>query len=314
MRDVVVIGGGLTGLAAAYELERHDVRYTLIEVKPQLGGSIAVGNVAGFTFDAGPMVHTLSNSATFSQTLTQLVLADATATVADHEITFANGTHTLIEAFAQHITAPVIYRMAVSTLGRFGRSHYSICMENGMVLDARALIIASPARHSERMLHTLIPEAAHRLRDYRYQHVAYISVGYNSVDGPFPKTVEAGYPVVSLTELCDLPRMPAGTTLLQVGLRYEPEHGLPDDPVGELAALLDWPLNPLADYIGVWPDGETIMWKDEHHADRLRAVQALLPDSVALCGSDYIPTGQMPRLDERIAQGTQAARQVIATL
>lgn len=40
MRDVVIIGGGLSGLAAAYELEKHNVDYTLIEVKRELGGSI----------------------------------------------------------------------------------------------------------------------------------------------------------------------------------------------------------------------------------------------------------------------------------
>ena len=33
MRDVVVIGGGLSGLAACYELEKCGAAYTVIEVK-----------------------------------------------------------------------------------------------------------------------------------------------------------------------------------------------------------------------------------------------------------------------------------------
>ena len=36
MRDVVVIGGGLSGLAACYELERCGAAYTVIEVKAAL--------------------------------------------------------------------------------------------------------------------------------------------------------------------------------------------------------------------------------------------------------------------------------------
>ena len=37
----VVIGGGLAGLAAAYELSQRGVQVTLLERSPQLGGKIA---------------------------------------------------------------------------------------------------------------------------------------------------------------------------------------------------------------------------------------------------------------------------------
>ncbi|MEO1068544.1 MAG: FAD-dependent oxidoreductase, partial [Cyanobacteria bacterium J06638_6] len=37
----VVIGGGLAGLAAAYELSQRGVAVTLLERSPQLGGKIA---------------------------------------------------------------------------------------------------------------------------------------------------------------------------------------------------------------------------------------------------------------------------------
>ena len=40
MRDVVVIGGGLSGLAACYELEKRGAAYTVIEVKRRFGGGI----------------------------------------------------------------------------------------------------------------------------------------------------------------------------------------------------------------------------------------------------------------------------------
>ena len=52
--DVAVIGGGITGLAAAYELHRRAVPFTLLERSPRLGGVVRTDQVDGFTIDAGP--------------------------------------------------------------------------------------------------------------------------------------------------------------------------------------------------------------------------------------------------------------------
>jgi len=52
--DVAVVGGGASGLAAAYELHRQGVRFALLDAAPQLGGVIRTDHVDGFTLDAGP--------------------------------------------------------------------------------------------------------------------------------------------------------------------------------------------------------------------------------------------------------------------
>jgi oxygen-dependent protoporphyrinogen oxidase len=52
--DVVIIGGGISGLSAAYELERRGVPYTLLESSPRLGGLIRTEYLDGFTIEAGP--------------------------------------------------------------------------------------------------------------------------------------------------------------------------------------------------------------------------------------------------------------------
>jgi oxygen-dependent protoporphyrinogen oxidase len=52
--EVAVIGGGIAGLAAAYELHRRKVPFHLFERAPRLGGVILSEHVDGFTFDAGP--------------------------------------------------------------------------------------------------------------------------------------------------------------------------------------------------------------------------------------------------------------------
>ena len=54
MLDVAVIGGGVSGLAAAYELHRRSVPFTLFERAPRVGGVVRTERREGFTIDAGP--------------------------------------------------------------------------------------------------------------------------------------------------------------------------------------------------------------------------------------------------------------------
>jgi oxygen-dependent protoporphyrinogen oxidase len=53
MIDTIVVGGGIAGLAAAYELHRRRVRFLLLEQRPRLGGVILSEKSAGYVFDAG---------------------------------------------------------------------------------------------------------------------------------------------------------------------------------------------------------------------------------------------------------------------
>src|SRR5579871_5080889 len=59
MTRIAIIGGGISGLAAAYELEQHrsagaDVEYTLYESSPQLGGVLRTEHIDGCVVEAGP--------------------------------------------------------------------------------------------------------------------------------------------------------------------------------------------------------------------------------------------------------------------
>ena len=49
-----IIGGGITGLAAAYELTIRRVPFQLFEASPRLGGIIRTEQLDGFTIEAGP--------------------------------------------------------------------------------------------------------------------------------------------------------------------------------------------------------------------------------------------------------------------
>ena len=52
--DVVIVGGGISGLAAAYELQQRGLRFELLEASSRFGGVILTETIDGFTIDAGP--------------------------------------------------------------------------------------------------------------------------------------------------------------------------------------------------------------------------------------------------------------------
>ncbi|PJF21809.1 MAG: hypothetical protein CUN56_09200 [Phototrophicales bacterium] len=306
MRDVVVIGGGLSGLAAAYELEKRGVPYTLIEVKSRLGGSIESVESNGFIFDSAPMCHAVDDPAFFEAYLAELGLKDAVFINDDGLLVFHRGTQVLIDALKAKITAPIMFRMAVSTLGMLDAERFAICMENGLLLDAKALIVAAPARYAERMFYTLVPEIAFRLLDYRYDNIVRVSLGYSHTN-TLPLEYGHDTPIVDLRVAR---RMPKDSLTVQAALRIE-EAEQPFDVVGELAALMGWGLNPAADHIARWNESDPIMWRQSDHVENMHRIQALLPMGVALIGSDYIPTNKPPHIDERIRQGLQAAQALV---
>lgn len=51
---IAIIGGGIAGLAAAYELSHHACTVVLYEASPRLGGKVRSGVIGGRTIDVGP--------------------------------------------------------------------------------------------------------------------------------------------------------------------------------------------------------------------------------------------------------------------
>lgn len=54
MRRAVIVGGGVSGLSAAYELSKAGIPSTLIERRPRLGGVVQTDRVEGCVLEAGP--------------------------------------------------------------------------------------------------------------------------------------------------------------------------------------------------------------------------------------------------------------------
>ena len=63
---VVVIGGGIAGLAAAFFLRDEPVRVTLLEGSPRLGGKLSASEVAGVPVDEGAETIPVAASSSMS--------------------------------------------------------------------------------------------------------------------------------------------------------------------------------------------------------------------------------------------------------
>lgn len=307
MRDVVIIGGGLSGLAAAVELESLKIPYTLIEVKKRLGGSIATLRQDGFVLDTGSFAFPRAADWSF---LAEFGLEDALYPVNDYHlqrmVVFKDGTQSVIDALAKQVKGTLIHRMAVSSLGAF-EGRYMLCMENGLMWDAKALIVAAPARHVERMFRTFIPEISEGLMDYRYDTITRVALGYRSENVTDPGRMVWGDMATAFYYTTDHPhRTPQGHTLIQLGARFPLERTTPELLVSTIQGQLGWPQETALTHVSTWAEADPLPPHSRNFKENMTALESLLPDGVALAGSDYHGLG----LPERVASGRAAARKV----
>ena len=311
MRDVVVIGGGLSGLAACYELEKRGLAYTVIEVKRRFGGGIRSRAEAGFIMDASAFAfRPIADDAL----LEDMGLRERMIQFSAESFLFADGTETLIGALAKRLQGGRLMRMAVSSVGRL-RGRFTICLENGIMLDAGALILAVPARFVARMLWNLAPEAAERLARFRYDSMLRVSLGYHKRDLPdrIGGALDETFPFIISTD--EPERVPDRDHLLiQVGLRRSADMSA-DDAIRAVTQHFGWRASPLVGRVDYWAEADLMSDYGAAHRISLRAIRDLLPPAVRLIGSDYCSTSPevhgVAYLDERIGAGRQAARDAL---
>lgn len=329
MTDIIIIGGGLTGLAAAYELERLGADYTLIEVRPRLGGSIITERGAGFVVDGGAFVLEQYDDWPF---LAPLALSDALVPLGKYRdgrlVIFRDGTQMLTDALAARLTRPILKRMAVSSIGWLSEQRLGICLENGLLIDARAAIVTAPARYAAHMLYDLNPEIGLRLVDHRYDPVVRISLGYRAADvAHLPSNADdlkaqtgvgEGFKFLQTYSSAAMPsRVPSDHVLVRAGVRLDEamlaahvhEGRLSEAAQAEAIARVRAAIGnaePVVSWAHFWPEADSLTRYLPEHAENMAAIEALLPPNVALVGSDY----RARRLDQAVMQGWAAARRV----
>ena len=303
MPEVVIVGGGLTGISAAWELERLKIPYRLIEVKKRLGGSIMTRREAGFVLDGVGFEHEKYGEWGF---LAELGLDDALIPISKYRdgqiVMFRDGTQTLVDAIEKRLTAPIMLRMAVSSIGQVGANHFGVCLENGLMLDARAVIICAPARYAEHMLRSLAPEAALLLMDYRYDPVVRVSLGYRAEDAPeLPENLPFKF-----VQRYTLPeRVPAGHVLVRAGVRLDETIQSPSAAQRQVRELLGGD-EPLVQWAYHWAEADSLSRYLPEHVETMDALDQLLPPGVVIAGSDY----RARHIDQQVEQGRAAARKI----
>ncbi len=309
MQDVIIVGGGLTGMSAAWELEQRRIPYRLIEVKNRLGGSIVTRREAGFVLDGAGLDHEQYDDWAF---LAELGLENALVPMGKYRdgqlVTFRDGTQTLTDAIERRLTAPIMKRMAVSSLGHIGAGNFGVCLENGLMLDARAVIVTAPARYAEHMLRSLEPSAALLLMDYRYDPVVRVSLGYRAEDvTSIPKAgFSANLPLKFIQRYTLPERVPAGHVLIRAGIRLDETVKSPDDALRRVRDLLNVPADPVVQWAYYWAEADPLSRYLPEHAEAMDALDRLLPSGVVVAGSDY----RAKRLDQQVEQGRAAARRI----
>ena len=317
MSDLIIIGGGLTGLAAAWRAEALGVDYTLIEVKPRLGGAIRTERRAGYILDSTAFIIEKYGAWDF---LEPLGLSDAMRYVGRYRdgrlAIFKEGTQTLIDALAARITHPIMTRMAVSSLGLLDstakKPRYGVCLENGLLLESRAVIITSPARHLAHMLYSLNPEAALLFDGYEYDHIARVHLGYKTSD--LKPTIQLTDPPPSLKyiERYDYAdRVPPDHVLIRAGIRLEssaPPNA--DALIAQVRALIPTNADPVMSWVAYWAEADPLTRHLPEFPAMMDQAESLLTPTKTISGSDY----RAQRLDQQVRDGRAAAEKIAAAL
>jgi protoporphyrinogen oxidase len=312
MKDVVIIGGGLSGLSAAYELEQRQIPYRLIEVKPRLGGSIVTERYEQrFVLDGGPFVFPRVGDWSFLSELglSEDVFCSAYDSHRRDLVAFKDGTQIIIDALAKRLTGILIHRIAVSSLGQLN-GRFTLCLENGLMWDAAALIVAAPARHAERLFRTLAPQVSQQLFNYLYDSIYRISLVYRKADMPQPPLFPWDVAIPFYYWVDDRARVLADHLLIHVGVRLPLDHTSPETLIHWVHGHLKARNQPVIARADVWPEADPLPPHTPDFQAKMTELQTFLPPGIALIGSDYHGL----TLAQRFNAGRAAAQRIAAQL
>jgi len=309
--EVIVVGGGFTGLAACMELERRSVPYLLVEVKRTLGGSLRSVEQGGVWHDCGAMAFVDRLPEDF---LASLGLADQRIDVRDGVVTLPRGMGQLVTAMSARLTGPRMMRTAVSSLGLV-EGQWGVCMENGVLLTAPRVIVAAPARYAARMLTNPLPEALPLLLGFVYGDVTYVSLLFDADTLPERVPFRRDVAYIYHLRLAHPLRVGDGRVLIQVGLRLDPRAATADEVAAHVCETAGLPA-PLACAMGHWPESDALSVFHPDHSAHVMALMGMLPPRLALANSDFTldPSvrGGVLRLAERLEAAHAAVTRVLA--
>ncbi|GAB1421311.1 hypothetical protein MASR2M15_14680 [Anaerolineales bacterium] len=289
MVDITVVGGGLAGLAACATLEAQQIDYRLIEVKGVLGGSIQTVRYEETLIDTGIFAFDEAEKNALEQ---GLGLEDAFFPI-NRGFAFKQGSVVLIDHFRKQIQQPILYRMAVSSVG-YEDGDYLLCLENGMLLNSKAILLAVPARYLERMFYGYIPELSEIFRSFYYDYLMRVNLIYEEEKGQIPDSMPPSMDIPFLYWTDSAYRVAAGHLLMQLGVRVF-DHFNEVQILESIRRSFGFEHAPVYSHMSLWREADLMSPLGSDHGQQMEAIKQLLPEGIAICGSDFRQNPSFPK-------------------
>jgi protoporphyrinogen/coproporphyrinogen III oxidase len=242
-------------------------------------------------------------------------------------ISFKTGAHELVQALVEQLDGDLQLNTGVSQIEQLENGHYLVHTNTGSVIEADAIILATPAYISAQLLQGVAPAAAEHLKAISYSGIgtAYFAFYREDVPHPLngfglvvPRSENRSIDGVTWTSSKWNGRAPSDTVLLRVffgGMRTQGMLRLDDTELlktlrGELELIfgISTAATALFHRVYRWQDG----YPQYHvgHLEHLAAAEAALPDGMFIAGSAYRGVG----VPDCVRQGRDAAKKASALL
>ncbi len=240
-------------------------------------------------------------------------------------ISFKTGTNDLVKALIGQLTGEMRLNCSVSGIERLAHDRYRILTGDGMTIEADAIIIATPANMTAKLLQEITPEASQQLSGIPYSGIGSAFFAFRREDVPHPLK---GFGLVipgSEKRMIDGVtwisskwnyRAPSGHVLLRVffgGSRTAASLQLDDNEIysairGEFRDIFGITTKPLFHRIYRWMEGYPQY--NLGHLERIASAEAALPATIKIAGNAYRGVG----VPDCVRQGREAATKVISVL
>jgi oxygen-dependent protoporphyrinogen oxidase len=240
-------------------------------------------------------------------------------------ISFKTGAHELIDALVDQLDADLRLNTTVELVEAGEANGYRLALTHGETLEADAVIFATPANVTAKLLRHAAPQAAAHLREIRYAGIGTCYFSFRRVDVPhaldgfgvvIPSSEGRQIDGMTWTSSKWDGRAPDDEVLLRVffgGPQTRAMLNLNDADLltavrAELRDLLGIEAPPLFERVFRWHEGYPQY--DLGHLERVAAIEAALPPGLLVTGSSYRGVG----VPDCIKQGQAAAQQAVEFL
>ncbi len=240
-------------------------------------------------------------------------------------ISFKTGTYELVKGLVAKLNGEMRLKCAVSRIERLADDRYRILMEDGKTIEADAIIMATPANVTAKLLREIAPEASQQLSTIPYGGIGSAFFAFRREDVPHPLMgfglVVPGSEKRKIDGVTWISskwnhRAPSGHVLLRVffgGPRTLASLQLDDKEIysvirSELKDIFGITAEPLFHRIYRWMEGYPQY--NLGHLERVAAVEKALPSTIKIAGGAYRGVG----VPDCVRQGRDAATKIISVL